>query len=158
MKSSKGDANVVETIAEDTRAQRKLFGGKKEIIIRTALIMTAAVLVFLIAYYYPIQKAIGNGKVKSYLETKGESAQVYEIKETYTSKIGGYNYFVTYSDEPNVRYISHYKYCKEVSIDDVEYYNAETKEFYNLGEMTSAEQAKKFGHLTDGEVADWFDN
>lgn len=48
----KGDANVVEKIANDTREQRKLFGSKKWIIIRTSLLTAAAAIVLLIAGYW----------------------------------------------------------------------------------------------------------
>lgn len=124
--------------------------------LQISIVIFAILILLGIVTFFPIQKAIGNIKVNKYLESKGVPTQGYQIEEIYMSKLGGYNYFVTYNDETHVRYIYHYKYGKEVSIDDAEYRNDENKEFYNLAEMSSKEQAKTFKHLTDEEIAAWF--
>lgn len=132
----------------------KSYFAKKNL--QISIVIFAILILLGIVIFFPIQKAIGNNKVNRYLESKGVPTQGHQIEEIYMSKLGGYNYFVTYNDEPYVRYIYHYKYGKEVSIDDAEYRNDENKEFYNLAEMSSKEQTKTFKHLTDEEIAAWF--
>ena len=121
-----------------------------------AIIIFAILILLGIVIFFPIQKAIGNNKVNRYLESKSVLVHGYQIEDIYMSELGGYNYFVTYNDEPYVRYIYHYKFGKEVSIDDAEYRNDENKEFYNLAEMSSKEQTHIFKHLTDEEIDTWF--
>lgn len=116
----------------------------------------AIVLIIGIIIAYPAQKIIGKIKVNDYLISKGESVQDFKIESIYSAKVGGYDYFVAYYDEPSVVYVLHYKYGRNVSIDDAIHETEDIDEYYHLASMTSEEQAREFKHLTDEEIAAYF--